>query len=901
VVGAVTACTCILLGIGLLASATTPEIILARREVSAPRFSATTDTSHTVPIPTIPAGSSPHSTWDRDWRWRVRADSLAEGIRIPPRTFARASDAEAGTVPIATPNLWGADGSVLGMAQSGNTLYICGAFRSVGENSGGLVPLDLGAGHMQRPFPKVAGSVYAMVPDGSGGWYIGGEFTAVGGKPRSCLAQIRADGSVTDWNPSVTGSPGYIDLPAVAAMTVSGDRVFVGGGFRAIGGLPHENLGCVDAHTGAVLDWNVDTDPDGWVYALATLDSTVFVGGYFFSLGGQPRSCLGALNALDGAVRPWQADAGGAAYCLLARENTLFVGGEFGEIAGGSRWMLAALNARTAELLPFDARAQGIYLPYAPRPRIEALALVRDTLYLGGTFAQIGGQARSTLAAIDAVSGDALPWSPPAFGPQYAGYPPQTCYALAVSGGTLYVGGSFETVGAVSRPFAAALDRDAGSLTLWNPRPSLPVYVLTTSQDAIHAGGEFGFVGDWKHRAGVAAIDLASGTVKPWNPNPDGTICTAVAVRGDRVFVSGDFASIGGSRQPRSYIAALDTVDGEVTNWNPGANNLATIFLPAGDTLYVGGQFTQLGGLNRNYVASLDARSGAITDWDPDANWPVFALARSGDTMYLGGMFTQVSGQPRQGLAAVDAVVGALMPWDPNMDPGFVNALFVNGNTIYVGGAFGRIGGQPRLGIAALDLVSGDATPWYPQPTAWGVPTEIKAFAMGDSTLYVGGAFAAIGGQPRICLAAVDTATGLATNWDPGLDGYVWSLAAEGSAVYVGGGFRRAGGLPASGLASFAVPPFPPRPPTSLELSQCAPNPVSTSAVIRFGLPSAAAVSLAIYDVQGRRIATPFNHALLDAGQHSVQVHTEGWKPGVYLYRLEAGGRAAARKLLVVR
>src|SRR5437867_10194349 len=133
---------------------------------------------------------------------------------------------------------------------------MAGSVRAVGENRGGFVPVDARTGEPLRPFPKVAGSVAAMAPDGIGGWYIGGEFTAVGGKPRSCLAQIRADGSVSDWNPSVTGSPGYIDPPAVSAIAVLGDRIYVGGGFRKIGGLPRENIGCVDGRTGVVVDWN---------------------------------------------------------------------------------------------------------------------------------------------------------------------------------------------------------------------------------------------------------------------------------------------------------------------------------------------------------------------------------------------------------------------------------------------------------------------------------------------------------------------------------------------------------------------------------------------------------------------------------------------------------------------
>jgi len=44
-------------------------------------------------------------------------------------------------------------------------------------------------------------------------------------------------------------------------------------------------------------------------------------------------------------------------------------------------------------------------------------------------------------------------------------------------------------------------------------------------------------------------------------------------------------------------------------------------------------------------------------------------------------------------------------------------------------------------------------------------------------TVYAGGSFTAIGGQPRNRLAALDAATGTATAWDPNVDDSVYGLA----------------------------------------------------------------------------------------------------------------------------
>jgi hypothetical protein len=800
------------------------------------------------------------------------------------------------------PGLYGVDGNVLSMARSGNTLYIAGSFRSVGENSGGYTPLDTRTGQALPSFPKVAGSVYAIVPDGSGGWYIGGMFSGVGGKPRSCLAQIRKDGSVSDWNPSVTDPRGPFAPPVVFAIAVDGNRVCVGGDFRFIGGQPRMGLGWVDAQTGAVLDKTADTSEDGYVGALALRGDTLFVGGGFSSLGGAPRSSLAAVNALTGEVLPWRMDVFGGAFALLACADTLYVGGDFLGIGGRPQPILAAVDIPSATLLPIDFRASGISRDYVPDPRVDALARVSDTLYVVGNFSQIGGQIRSGIAALDATSGNAFTWLPDTTGPRSEGWPPLLHKSVAVSGGAVYIGGYFESVAGTYHPYVAAWDRQTGHVLDWTPTPDDAVMALVPSGDTIHLGGDFHMMGAWQHRAGLAAIDMTTGRLKPWNPNPNGSICTAVAMSGDRVFVSGDFSIIGGDPQPRSYLAALDTINGEVTDWNPDANDLASVFMLAGDTLYAGGVFTQMGGRARSCAAAIDATTGAVLPWDPSANWPgVLAMARGGDTIFLGGVFTQVGGQPRQSLAAVDAYTGALSDWNPGTDGNAVEALLIAGNTLYVGGNYRVIGSEARNAIAALNAQTGAVMPWYPAPTAWGVPSEVKALALNDSLLYVGGAFATISGQPRICLAAVDTSTTLATGWDPGLDGYVWTLLASGSTIHVGGGFSRAGGLPCAGLAGFSIPPPSPNPPASRLAITVIPNPIRAEAVARLVLPVGGLVSLDVYDLQGRRVAAILHSEERAAGVHEVPIRASGWREGVYFCRIRIGGATATRKMAVLR
>lgn len=887
---------CILLCIGLLVAAL--GVGAAGRSEAVPRFGTVLhpDTSH-VFTPDAPLRHPLRWSWSGVRPALTGREPLRPGPALPSLGSTRPGFPE----PVANPTLYGADGNVLSMARAGNTLYIAGSFRSVGENTGGLVAIDATTGEMRKLLPKIAGAVAVVVPDGSGGWYIGGDFTAVAGKPRSCVARILSDGSVSDWSPSVTGSPGYITPPLVSAIALSGGRLFVGGAFREIGGHSHENLGCVDVRTGRVLDWNLDTNIDEPVSTFALHGDTLFVAGHFSSLGGEPRSSLAAIRATTGSVLSWRVDLYGGAGALLASGDTLYVGGDFTNIGGWGYAKLAAVRISSAYPLPIDFRFDGVWVQYGPLLQVSGLARVADTLYAVGNFTKLGGQVRSSIAALDARTGDALAWSPDTTGPRPDGYPAPLCTTVAVSGGTLYVSGYFWSVEGVYHPLAAAWDRQTGHVLDWTPTPDDIVTSLAVLGDTVYAGGYFHMMGSWQHRAGLAAIDLATGQLKPWNPNPNGVICTTVAVYGDRVFVSGDFSVIGGDPQPRNYFAALDTIYGEVLSWDPGANDLAQVILVAGDTLYVGGDFTEVGGQPRGFAAAINATTGEVLPWDPGADSFVLAMARSGSAVYLGGLFSQMAGQQRLGLASVDAYSGELSPWNPGTDNRTVKALLISGNTLYVGGGFHAIGGEARNAIAAVDVATAAVSPWYPPPTAWGVPSEVKALALQDSLLYVGGAFATMSGQPRICLAAVDTLTGFATAWDPGLDGYVWSLATSGNTLFVGGGFSRAGGLPADGLAAFSLPQHSTPIPKSLVVSQSMPNPANSNAVIRFSLPTAAAVSLAIFDVLGRRVAVPLDHALLPAGSHDVPVRTGGWTPGLYLYRVEAGGFSASRKMLVVR
>jgi hypothetical protein len=96
---------------------------------------------------------------------------------------------------------------------------------------------------------------------------------------------------------------------------------------------------------------------------------------------------------------------------------------------------------------------------------------------------------------------------------------------------------------------------------------------------------------------------------------------------------------------------------------------------------------------------------------------------------------------------AATSVCGDL--WVTN---GRVYSVAVAGNTLYLGGDFSTIGGQPRDGLAALDAASGQATTWNP-----GALGTIFSLALGESAVYIGGDFSSVDGLPQASVAAIDT------------------------------------------------------------------------------------------------------------------------------------------------
>jgi hypothetical protein len=91
--------------------------------------------------------------------------------------------------------------------------------------------------------------------------------------------------------------------------------------------------------------------------------------------------------------------------------------------------------------------------------------------------------------------------------------------------------------------------------------------------------------------------------------------------------------------------------------------------------------------------------------------------------------------------------------------------------------------------------------------------------------------------------------------------------------------------------------------PSLLSLEQNYPNPFSESTVISFKLIEMTEISLRVYDVYGRQVASIHDHEQIRAGKHTRVFHPEehGLSPGMYYFSLESNNRTMKKKMIFVR
>jgi DNA-binding beta-propeller fold protein YncE len=174
---------------------------------------------------------------------------------------------------------------------------------------------------------------------------------------------------------------------------------------------------------------------------------------------------------------------------------------------------------------------------------------------------------------------------------------------VSPDGSTVYAGGGFSVLGGQARLRAGSVDADTGTATAFTPGGSGGNAVTV----ALSPDGQRFFVGTSNNT--LFAYDPAVSGSPVWTVKTGGDT-QAIAVTDDEMWIGGHFTQNETGKLPRPFIASLDPVDGSVNDWNPqcsGPKMGVWALEHEGTHLHAGGLFASFDGVRqRGYARFAD-------------------------------------------------------------------------------------------------------------------------------------------------------------------------------------------------------------------------------------------------------------------------------------------------------
>jgi len=460
----------------------------------------------------------------------------------------------------------------------------------------------------------------------------------------------------------------------------------------------------------------------------------------------------------------------------------------------GARALLLSVIVAFA-LLPAPAHAQALDAGrWVTDGDVNAIVPWGNTVYVGGSFGYVGPNTGGW-AEVDAA-GHATTLLPRLDG--------EVTAMVADGAGGWFIAGSFTHVAGLARPGLAHVTA-SGALTAWSPSPA-PTGVATALE---HAAARV-FVATSDNE--LKAYDDATGAVVAgWAPAVTGMV-VSMAVNGTTLFAGGDITfQITGTGTSGSGIAAIHTGTGGIAAWDPAPDAPVTKIQIDGRWLYVTGSFTSIGGESHAGLArALLATQAFDLGWNPSVDQPVAGMAVAPSGLWIVGGFFLVGGEFRNHIAVLDTTSGATRTLAPDLSAfsSDVTGILVNGLNAYVALAptlAFHLGGSARPLVVLVGATDGKVDKFY-RVLGDAAPTDVGALvhcmSFSPHGLVVAGRLITAGGRSQVAIAALDRATGLPRNWDPGLAvdetfptvPIVNAIVPTNHGIYIGGYFTHAGG-----------------------------------------------------------------------------------------------------------
>jgi hypothetical protein len=607
---------------------------------------------------------------------------------------------------------------------------------------------------------------------------------------------VSAQGNANDirWSPSF-GFNGVDDR--IRSVALFGDLVVVGGDFTA--------AGSVDAHHVAVWDaakerWDsLGAGFDGAVYALAVAGDQLYAGGEFTRSGSTTLNHIARWNT---TAQRWEAVGGGTVEgvdgtvrTIALSGDTILIGGDFTNAGESAANRIARLDRGTNSWMPIGGGVTAI----VGDARVEAIAIHRGEVFVGGRFDSAGGVFAPNVARIEGGQ-----WKSLGTGIENGSEGPVHTFAFDDS--SVYVGGTFGRVGTVEVVGVARWRPTTGTWSgLIRPTEGLrgSARSVALANGRIYVGGIIDGAG-FIEAHGI--VSLVNGAWRALDTGVAGDVEAIIPVSGGGLLVAGSFTRAGGVAAGRIALwdgtswSALSGKDGRGGGVNGTVRALA--IEPVARLVYVAGTFDAVG----------DRTVQNIAEWDESAReWgrtiggvvgTVNAMAVGNGYLYVGGSFGSVDTVPANNIARMNLTTGVWEAFGTGLDNGVtgtVRAIALQGAEIVVGGEFTI----DRGGVSAKNIAAWNITTRSWDALGTGTNAITRALAFDGRYLYAGGDFTTVNDMPANYIARFATTTRTWENLGAGTGDIVRALAAANGSVIVGGDFRTAGTVSAQGVARF--------------------------------------------------------------------------------------------------
>jgi trimeric autotransporter adhesin len=165
---------------------------------------------------------------------------------------------------------------------------------------------------------------------------------------------------------------------------------------------------------------------------------------------------------------------------------------------------------------------------------------------------------------------------------------------------------------------------------------------IDSANEILYLGGVFTTLGP---RSGSGLeFNTTTGTRVTTAPEVTGRIERVISDGAGGWYIAGGFSHVAGvARAELAHILPDGTLD---LDFAPAPGGAVRAMLLDGATLYVGGDFSSIGGQSRNYLAALSATTGNATSFDPSPR----TVGHHGNFFYLGGQFSSAGTAPNGNL-----------------------------------------------------------------------------------------------------------------------------------------------------------------------------------------------------------------------------------------------------------